>query len=316
MENLDASGPLYVVLNAGSGHSSENSPGRTIREVLQGAGRAHELFEVTDASQLEPAAQHAADRARRRDGVVVGAGGDGTLNTVARAALDARCPFGVVPEGTFNYFARTHGIPTDTAAATRSLLDATVRPVPVGRVNERIFLVNASLGLYPDALEQREEQKQKHGRSRPVAAWAALLTVLQEHRPLQVRVALDGTQHELRTLTMFVGLNPLQLEHLGMPPELVLDGWLAGIVLKPVSTRHLLWLALCGAMGSLGDARGLERFAFSTLTVEPSGRARPRRMKVATDGETGWMTPPLSFDLLPQRLPLLVPARPQPKARQ
>ncbi|MCK7495945.1 MAG: acylglycerol kinase family protein [Comamonadaceae bacterium] len=48
---------------------------------------------------------------------VVAVGGDGTLNTVAQAAHAAGCAMGVVPQGTFNYFARTHGIPADPADA-------------------------------------------------------------------------------------------------------------------------------------------------------------------------------------------------------
>ena len=39
------------------------------------------------------------------------------------------------------------------APATRALLRARVEPAQVGRVNGRLFLVNASLGLYPQLLE-------------------------------------------------------------------------------------------------------------------------------------------------------------------
>jgi hypothetical protein len=37
---------------------------------------------------------------------VIAVGGDGSLNTVAQAAHAAGCPMGVIPYGTFNYFAR------------------------------------------------------------------------------------------------------------------------------------------------------------------------------------------------------------------
>jgi predicted polyphosphate/ATP-dependent NAD kinase len=58
-----------------------------------------------------------------RDGaILVAAGGDGTLNTVAHAAVEHGCVFGVLPQGTFNYFGRTHGIPEDLADAERALL--------------------------------------------------------------------------------------------------------------------------------------------------------------------------------------------------
>jgi hypothetical protein len=90
---------------------------------------------------------------------VVAAGGDGTINTVAHEAVRQGCLFGVLPQGTFNYFGRTHGIPEDLAEAVRALLRARVTPVQVGMVNDRIFLVNASVGLYPQLLEAREHDK-------------------------------------------------------------------------------------------------------------------------------------------------------------
>lgn len=54
--------------------------------------------------------------------VVVAAGGDGTLNAVARAVFGSGCAFGVLPQGTFSAFSRTHGIPTDIGAAMQVLL--------------------------------------------------------------------------------------------------------------------------------------------------------------------------------------------------
>ena len=84
---------------------------------------------------------------------------------------------GVVPQGTFNYFARTHGIPADQTEAVGLLLRAAPTPVQVARINDRVFLVNASLGLYPDLLEDREAFKARFGRSRGVAfvaGWVCL----------------------------------------------------------------------------------------------------------------------------------------------
>jgi diacylglycerol kinase family enzyme len=298
--------PLFVVLNTASGRHDGDDPATLIADVLADASCPHELRLVDDASQLDAIAQRAAQEARASGGVLVGAGGDGTLNTVAHAALREGVDYGVIPRGTFNYFARSHGIPTDTGQATRALLEAEVEPVPVGLVNGRPFLVNASVGLYPEALEVREEQKQRHGRSRPVALWATLLTGLQGHRPMRVQLERDGREVQLSTLTLFVGLNPLQLERLGWDGTPVEQGRLAAIVLKPVSTPRLLWLLARGALGRLPSATGVDSFTFSRLTVVPVARAA-RRIKVATDGETTFLPLPLVFELAPQPLRLLKP---------
>lgn len=144
------------------------------------------------------------------------AGGDGTINAVLQAVLPTRRPFGIIPQGTFNYSSRAHGIPLDSAEATKSLLTARVEPVQVGMVNDRAFLVNASLGLYPQLLQDREEYKRQYGRQRSVAMYAGLVTLLREHRQWIVEVQHEQGSETLRTPTIFVGNNALQLEQIGL----------------------------------------------------------------------------------------------------
>jgi diacylglycerol kinase family enzyme len=302
-----AAARFYIVLNAGSGDSDTETTCREIADVLEAAGRSHQILLVEDPEQLGEIARQAVAEAQQSAGIVVAAGGDGTLNSVAQATLGSGCQFGVIPQGTFNYFGRTHGISSNTTEATRALLTARVVPVQVGLVNERVFLVNASLGLYPQLLEDREEQKQRHGRSRVVALWAALVTIFRAYRPMLIKLQHAGRTHELRTLTLFVGNNRLQLEQVGLvEAEIVEEGKLVAILLRPVSTLTLLWLVAQGALGRLAFARGVEHFPLSTLTVTPSSR-RVRRLKIATDGEICWMDTPIEFRVAPQPLLLLTP---------
>ena len=308
-----SSAPFYIVLNSGSGHGDTETTCRAISDVLAAAGRDHEILRVEDPERLGEIARQAVAKARQSNGIVVAAGGDGTLNTVAQATLGSGCRFGVIPQGTFNYFGRTHGISSDAAEAARGLLSARPTPVQVGLVNDRVFLVNASLGLYPQLLEDREEQKQRHGRSRLIAVWAALLTIFHGFRPTLIKLEHQGHVRELRTLTLFVGNNRLQLEQIGLDEaNSVEDGKLVAIVLRPVPAFTLLWLVARGAMGKLGHVRGVQHFAFSTVTVTPSSR-RVRRLKIATDGEIRWMNTPIEFRVAPETLLLLQPVAAVPE---
>lgn len=298
---------LYVVLNAGSGHSDTDIVSATIAEVLNSAQRAHEILRVDDPEQLQEIAGQAVEKAQRNNGIVVAAGGDGTLNAVAQVVLRSGCRFGVIPQGTFNYFGRTHGISSDTAEATRALLNGRVLPVQVGMVNGNIFLVNASLGLYPQSLEDREDQKQRLGRSRLIAAWAGLVTIFRDYQPMLIKLKHEGRTHELRTLTLFVGNNRLQLEQIGLAEsDIVEDGKLVAIVLPPVPSWKLLELVARGAMGKLGREPGVRHFAFSSISVAPSSRF-VQRVKIATDGEVRWMDTPVEFSIAPEPLLLLQP---------
>jgi diacylglycerol kinase family enzyme len=305
--------PFFIVLNAGSGRRDAEAAREAIEGVLSGAGRRFRIQAVERTEPLRPHVEHAVAEACAGGGVVVAAGGDGTINAVAQAALGRDCPLGVLPQGTFNYFSRVHGIPSDTAEATRLLLTARPQPVQVGLVNGRVFLVNASLGLYPQLLEDREAWKQQFGRTRLVALGAGLATLLREHRQLQLVIELPGTVRRIRTPTLFVGNNRLQLEQIGIEQARALEnGRLAAITLRPVGTLEMLGLLVRGALGRLGDADQVRSMGFEHMSVRPALPYGRRRVKLATDGEVLWMRTPLDFRVAPQPLWLLKPDAPPP----
>jgi len=311
MPNLepDKNAAYYVVLNAGSGHSETELRCSTIRDVLADAGRTCHLEIVEDAADLADTARTMAQQARENGGVLVAAGGDGTINTVAHQAVLQGCVFGVLPQGTFNYFGRTHGIPEELDEAVRSLLTSTVQPVQVGMLNDRIFLVNASIGLYPALLEAREHDKRQYGRSRVVAILSALKTALGRHRALRIALETEGHTRKLRTTTLFVGNNRLQMEQVGMEPLKIAleEGELAAIAPRRVGKLGMLGLLLRGALGKLGEADNLVAFSFKRLTVKHARLSPRRSVKVATDGEVARMKMPLEFRVLEGRLALLKP---------
>ena len=303
--------PLFVVFNIGAGHGDAAAARAVIAQACDAAGRAVQLLVVDDPKRIGNVAREAVRLAREVSGIVVAAGGDGTINAVAQATLGSGCAFGVLPQGTFNYFSRTHGIPADTAAAMQVLLHEAAMPVQVGLVNEQLFLVNASLGLYPKLLEDREAWKRQLGRSRMVAFGAGLLTLLRGAPSLRLHLEVQGRMRDVRTPTLFVGNNALQLTQLGFPEaQAVADGELAVIMLRPVGRLRILGLVLRGAFGQLGDADQVLSFAFRELVVRRARALGRRRVKVATDGEISWQSEPLRFRVSPEPLLLIRPPAP------
>lgn len=304
-------GPLFVVMNAGSGHQDAGDAQQVIAGVFEQAGREYEFLLIENPAQISEVARRAVALAKVRGGVVVAAGGDGTINAVASAVLGSGCPFGVLPQGTFNYFGRVHAIPQDARAAASALLGASIARVQVGQVNERVFLVNASVGLYPKLLENREAWKQQFGRSRLVAFVSGIATLFQARKQLELQTDAEGNTdvpRTIRTPTLFVGNNHLQLARVGIQDDdadAVERGKLTGIAVRPIGTLALFVLLLRGMLGRLGDADNIDSFSFRRLTVTPKG---VKRIKVATDGETAWMQPPLVFQVAAEPLLLLVPA--------
>ncbi|MDP2075226.1 diacylglycerol kinase family protein [Hydrogenophaga sp.] len=301
---------LQFVVNGQAGHGDAEATREVIEAGLREAGRSGAVV-FAAPGELARVAREAATRARADGSAVVAVGGDGTINTVAQAAHAAECTLGVIPRGTFNYFAREHGAPLETAEALRWLLDARPEPVQISAINDQVFLVNASLGLYPDLLQDRESWKARFGRSRLVAFGAGMATLLRAQRRLKLSMAWDGNVVEVRTLTLFVGNNRLQLEQMGLagtdtPAEgAAADGHITAVILKPIGTLAMLGLMLRGALGQLGEASGIERFVCQSMVVKPTRMMGRRKVKVAFDGEVAWMRSPLNIRVLPQPLWLL-----------
>ena len=308
---IDPAATLHFIVNSNSGSQDGDGTRASIETALAKVGRRGELHACTP-HDLQRVTAELARQARETGSAIIAVGGDGTINTVAQAAHTAGCPMGVIPRGTFNYFARTHGISTEVDHALAQLLAAKPEPVQVAAVNEHLFLVNASLGLYPDLLEDRELWKNRFGRSQWVAIWAAFATLLRAQRRLRLRIGLDGTERDVRTLTLFIGNNRLQLEQVGVVEDHRPDGArdtgrVTAVMLKPIGTLALLGLMLRGAMGTLGEANDIERFEFQRMVVKPPSFMGKRPMKLAFDGEVVRVAPPLNIRVLPTPLFLLKP---------
>ena len=309
LPDIDLASPLQFVINAAAGSSDAQAKREVVESALRSAGRDGDLLFSRPADLAGVARQAAATAAATRTAVVA-VGGDGTLNTVAQAAHAAGCAMGVVPQGTFNYFARTHGIPTDPAAAARLLLAARATPVQVAAINDRIFLVNASLGIYPELLQDREAFKARFGRSRWVAFAAACSTLLRAQRRLRLHIELGATARDVQTLTLFVGNNRLQLQQFGAEPADTLPGTpghgsMAALMLRPIGTLSMIGLMLHGAMGRLREAAGVESFEFHHMVVRPRLAPGHREIAVAFDGEVARMRAPIDICVLDQPLYLL-----------
>ena len=302
----ETSAELFIVLNPGSGKGGKDEVRQAIEHELSAANRRYRFVEVQPGRILS-ACQEAARLAKDERGIVVAAGGDGTINCAAQAAFTHDVPLAVIAQGTFNLFARELGLALDAAEATRMLLAAKPEPVQVGWVNQRLFLVNASVGLYPKLLADREEVKQKLGRRRWIAMLSALKSLLEWHRQLVLDAELDGQLKQLRTANVFVCNNRLQLQRIGIGEEIVAqvgEGRLAGVTVRSIDFWAKLRMVAYALLGRLGEERGVDSFTLRTLSV---GSRRVRRMSVATDGEVQRMQLPLRFTVAPRPLHVMLP---------
>jgi diacylglycerol kinase family enzyme len=224
--------------------------------------------------------------------VIVAAGGDGTIATCAAAAADTSRHFGVLPLGTFNYFAQRLGIPTGLDEALVVLTTGTPRPIGVGDVNGRIFLNNSGSGLYPVVLRQREQTYRRVGRSQIAAYVSAAWALMKPRGLLNLQLRVDGEALSRRTPLLFVGANPVQLAAFDIPGEACLaSGQLVVYITQPLPPARLLTLAVRTLIRGLHGAGELEVVCGHEVVVT----LRRTRVRIALDGEIVRLQAPLRY---------------------
>jgi diacylglycerol kinase family enzyme len=296
--------PVHLVVNLASGAGEGARVAEIASELCRAAGRKLVLHAPDRPSALGRMAESARTAASRQGGVVVAAGGDGTVRTVARLLAGSEIPMAVVPVGTFNFFARNHAISEDPEAALRVAMEGTPQSVTLGEVNGEIFLINASFGLYAKAIRDRETSTDRFGRNRLVAILSTVATLLAGRRPLRLEIEVDGQAQEVRTPTVFVGNNALQLRHLSLNvAQCMKQARLAIVVMRPVGTWEMFRLTVRGLLRRLEEEESLRTFCADTLVV----RNRRLPMAVALDGELLRIKPPLHFRSWPGAINLMVP---------
>ena len=257
--------------------------------------------------RLEQTGRDAAAPESAFDAVIAG-GGDGTLNTIAAAVAGGGKPFGVLPLGTHNHFAKDMNVPLDldraVAALARAVARGSARDVDVGDVNGRLFLNFSGVGLHPLLVRHREAQRSARGRNKFLALAFAVLRILR--RPPVMRVRIDGGGRSVRRMTpsVIVCNNPHQMQVFGLENVSYPDRGVFNVYLARSTTwLGLAWLFLRALFRKLDSARNFEAMAFRELALS----TRRRTARVSIDGEVTDMKTPLRYRVRRGGLKVIVP---------
>ncbi|HYC38074.1 MAG TPA: diacylglycerol kinase family protein [Usitatibacter sp.] len=293
--------PVAVILNERSGQGHGDDAVARLAALLQRHGIEAEIFRAADGSIAE--VTRLALQAPRS--VVVAAGGDGTVSAVAACLRGTGIALAVLPVGTLNHFARDLGIPPDIEGAVRVIAQGRRLGVDLGEVNERTFVNNASLGLYPDIVRDRQRQQRRLGRGKYRAMLWATLAILRRSPFLRLSIEIDGRTTHCRSPFVFIGNNDYVMEgfNIGMRSSLR-DGCLSVYTTRRRTRWGLLRLAIRALLGRLQQARDFSMARASSLRID----SRRRWLLVATDGEVTALATPLRLRVLPRALQVLVPA--------
>ena len=293
---------MNVIINARSGANDKEEVGRRLCEIFRSSGMdVRVLFARRDKDVLELARRAVCGE----NETIVAGGGDGTINAVASQLVGTRKTLGVIPLGTFNYFATNLGIPLDLEGAVRNIIARRVVCADVGDVNGHVFLNNSSLGLYPLIVRVREKMYRRWGRSKIVAYLSVAFTLIRERSSLNIRLEVDGQPLTRRTPLVFIGNNEYQLQEFNIQGSACLRaGKLVLYVTPPVGRIGMLRLALRTLFRQLNEETDLQIVCTREFWVE----TRRKTLRVVIDGESKLIMTPLHFRLRPGGLRVIVPA--------
>jgi YegS/Rv2252/BmrU family lipid kinase len=295
---------VAIVLNAKAGALDREKCQERANEIL-GAFRQRGIEAEARLCEGARLTATARELARRGDlDAVVAAGGDGTVSAVAAGVVGsgADVMLGVIPLGTLNHFSKDLGI-RDFETAIDAIATGETRRVDVGEVNGRVFINNSSIGLYPEIVVERDEERHANGigkwRAMARAAWRILLRFPLLH----VAIALAGKVFSAKTPVVVVGNNEYEINVLKLGVRKRLDGGeLAVYTVKTTSRLKMLWIAI-KELFRKGDPPELEVHSVDRADIATAKRT----VKVALDGEVMRMKPPLTYRSVPGALRVFAP---------
>jgi len=265
-----------------------------IRALMARARVGSEL--VPTASSAEARAQ-AGDAVSRGYDLVVAAGGDGTVSTVAEALLGTETTLGILPLGSVMNIVRSLGIPREPELAADAIATGRVARIDVGDAAGRPFFEAGSVGM--NAAMFREAHRIDAGDwSSPIRTmWAAL-----RYRPARISIDLEDRRLRTRALMITVSNGPYAGAGLTVAPGARLDDGRFDVrVFRRFSKVRLLRHLASIAFGRYRYAPEVDTYRSRFVRVE-SAHPLPARADSRDLGTT-----PVEFVTRPRALRVVVP---------
>lgn len=177
------------IVNPKAGISNKRSLLKSLQEsALENPG--WKVFETKYAGHATILATKLAQQGYQK---IVAAGGDGTVNEVARALLHTGIPMGIIPVGSGNGLARHLGIPLDLPRALKIIRGNQTLLIDAGLINEKYpFFCTAGVGFDAQVGKQFAKAGQR-------GIMTYLKTIFEEYftyKPQTYKIVVDGRELE------------------------------------------------------------------------------------------------------------------------
>jgi len=282
---------IQIVATPGSGNGRALDKARVIRDTLRARGHSTRLDVFPDLIAL----RRWASAPPVPLSLVVCVGGDGTLDTIAAAAVARSAPLIAVGAGFGNLFARALGQPMRVGRTVALIERGELVHVDVGIRNRDTFLCQESFGLL-DQIQQTTEAAAAPARARwrrSVAYYQTAVRHLRDARLPSLRVSIDGRAVASDAVIVTVANVETYGAWLPLTPEASpTDGLLDVFVLRATSRREIVARLLKRQLRlDANDPWAFVRRARHVAVVAPGRRPQalhvlPRRLAVLVSSAT------------------------------
>ena len=281
-----------VLLNRDGGAFADDPElGNQVEASLRGSGLDVEV-ELLSGSDC---ADRCLDIAKRGDPLLIVGGGDGTIGAAASALVGTGTLLGILPLGTLNHFARDLGIPTALEDAAKLIASGRERRVDVGEMNDRIFINNSAIGLYPLMVIDRDIQRRRFGRSKRAAMiLASIRTLVRFNRHRLTLTVNEERTGRVDTPLLFVGNNDYRIDIGAAGRRERLDGGELCVLVMRKKTRRSFVAASLRAFFNRSRNDDMVRLDdVERLRVS----AVRNQLAVSLDGEIAHVQSPLEYKI-------------------
>ncbi|MBD1825049.1 YegS/Rv2252/BmrU family lipid kinase [Cyanobacteria bacterium FACHB-DQ100] len=291
-----------LIVNPTSGPVENPELLTDIAEALQTQGIQAEICTTTPDEDGEGLA---ADAAKAGAKLVIVAGGDGTIEAVARGLVHTQTMLGIIPLGTRNNIAASLNIPNDLTQAIQTLAEGEHGRFDMGKANNYYFMEVVGVGLEASLFPCGDEVKEGIKKNYLVAfksIFSGVKTFVQ-FSPHRLVLRFDGKRmRRLRTLQVNICNSPRYGVEFALAPEAKMnDGKLDVIYIDNPSKWDHLRHFFTAMRGEQLPHKRLNTYRASKIEV----RSYPP-LDVHADGECLGTTP-VTVEVIPRALWICVP---------
>ena len=289
---------LLVNPKSRNGHSEELDQATSL---LKNAGIEVELCVTERPSDMVSCIENY----KREDGVIIVAGGDGTISAALESVHKTQQALAILPMGTANDLARSLGVPQDIVPAAQVIANNKRERINLAKVNDHYFVNVAHIGLGVEVTHELTSDMKKY--FGVFAYLGAFISVIKRNKSFRVNIKADGCEESLRAIHLAVGNGRFYGGgNIVDEDSTLLDGQLNLFCLKPQRWWQLLLLGFNLRNGNLRVAERVVCKKAQKVSIKTS-----KRKQIHADGEHKTDTP-ADFVVIPEAIEVIVGDMPQP----